>query len=338
MPERNPYLELEKCELCEHKCNVNRLNGETGVCKMTTPVIASATLHPAPPESYTVFMAGCNFKCLNCQNWTISQYPDNDYKQRGYKEPKNLAAECVAALNSSMAKVIKADRIFFSGGEATIHLPYIERVVLEARKMNPKIKVNFDTNGYMTENSLERILSFTTSITYDIKAYSDEVFLALTGAHAGPVLRNAEYIGKNYKDKLWEFRILVIPLINESEIKLLTEFIANIDTSLPVCFLAFRPNFVLENHPGASRDLMHQCVKIAAKSGLKKAYWSGHPNLPGISRGIENKVKGKYASKEAQLSASYAWHAACKTHPRSCVTCPSNPACEIKKYMAQVVT
>ena len=188
MKELDSFIELEKCELCEHRCKVNRLNGETGICRMTTPVIASATLHPAPPESYTVFMAGCNFKCLNCQNWTISQYPDNAYRQRGYIEPGELAAECVEALNLSQAKLMGADRIFFSGGEATIHLPYIESVVQEARKIKPEIKVNFDTNGYMTRNSLERILAFTTSITYDLKAYSDELLLALTGALSGPVL------------------------------------------------------------------------------------------------------------------------------------------------------
>jgi uncharacterized Fe-S radical SAM superfamily protein PflX len=92
--------DFEKCELCEHRCKVNRLDGETGVCKVTLPVVASATLHPAPPESYTVFMAGCNFKCLHCQNWTISQYPDNKVKQIGIIEPTELAEKCIRHLNS----------------------------------------------------------------------------------------------------------------------------------------------------------------------------------------------------------------------------------------------
>jgi uncharacterized Fe-S radical SAM superfamily protein PflX len=57
------YLDpLASCTLCEHRCGVNRLAGQTGVCRMTLPVVASATLHPAPPESYTVFTAGCNYK------------------------------------------------------------------------------------------------------------------------------------------------------------------------------------------------------------------------------------------------------------------------------------
>ncbi len=329
--------DLGKCELCEHKCGVNRLRGETGVCRMTMPTVASATLHPAPPESYTVFMAGCNYKCLNCQNWTISQYPDNGFGQRGYEDPKELAEECLNRLNSLSARLMGADRIFFSGGEPTIHLPYIERVVEEARKINPDTKVNFDTNGYATEQGLQRILNFTTSITYDLKAYNDEVHLALTGASSKPVLRNAAYIGRHARDKLWEIRILVIPKINEVEVKPLTHFIADIDPSLPVCFLAFRPNFVLESHLGASGSLMDKCVEIAKRSGLENAYWSGNTGIPGtvVDR---NEIKEGYASEHARLAGSYALYAGCQTHPRGCSTCISNQACDLKKYIPKIVT
>jgi pyruvate formate lyase activating enzyme len=330
--------DLEKCELCEHTCGVNRLSGETGVCRVTMPTVASATLHPAPPESYTVFMAGCNYKCLNCQNWTISQYPDNGFRQRGYENPKELAEECLNRLNSLSAKLMGADRIFFSGGEPTIHLPYIEKVVEEARRINPGTKVNFDTNGYLTDESLKRVLVFTTSITYDLKAYNDEVHLALTGASSKPVLRNAEYIARHAREKLWEIRILVIPRINEDEIKPLTEFIAHIDPSLPVCFLVFRPNFALENHPGASRSLMDKCVEIAKDSGLENAYWSGNTGIPGNVVDRESEIQERYASEQARLAGSYALYAGCPTHPRACSTCNSNQACRIKKYIPKIVT
>ena len=338
MPDLDYLHDLEKCTLCEHRCRVNRLKGETGVCKVTMPTIASATLHPAPPKSYTVFMAGCNYKCLNCQNWTISQYPDNGYEQRGYMDPKELARECIDKLDSLPGKLMRADRIFFSGGEPTIHLPYIEKVVKESRRIKPDVKVNFDTNGYLTEKSLKRVSDFTTSITYDLKAYNNEVHLALTGALLRPVLRNAEYIGRYKKDKLWEYRILVIPDINEDEIKPLAEFIANIDASLPVCFLAFRPNFVLEKHPGAGKDLMDMCVKVARDSGLENVYWSGQTGLSGKVIDIESKVKGSYKSNSAQLTGSYAFKAGCQTHSRGCSTCDSNQTCSIKKYIPKRAT
>jgi pyruvate formate lyase activating enzyme len=333
------YLEeFEDCQLCEWKCRVNRLKGETGVCKVTLPGIASAMIHPAPPESYTIFMAGCNYKCLNCQNWSISQYPDNKSKIKGYLEPGQLARECINQLNSPAAKLMGADRAFFSGGEPTIHLPFIEKVVEEARKINPSFKVNYDTNGFLTKQSLKRVLEFTTSITYDLKAYHDEVHRTLTGASVKPVLRNAEIVGRQVKEKLWEYRILVIPGINEEEIRPLSEFIASIDPHLPVCFLAFRPNFVLENHPGASHHLMEKCLRIARQTGLKNVHWSGHPDLPGKMKPVRRKIEDRYSLKEAKLAGSYAASVGCITHPRDCGSCRSNQACPIKKYPPTRVT
>jgi pyruvate formate lyase activating enzyme len=333
------YLKpLARCTLCEHRCGVNRLEGQTGICRMTVPAMASATLHPAPPESYTVFMAGCNYKCLNCQNWTIAQLPDNGYQPKRLVSAKELARKCVAQLDSPAAKLMGADRIFFSGGEPTIHLPYIEQVVAEARKLSPDLKVNFDTNGYLTSASLTKVLKFTTSITYDIKAFNDEVHLALTGASSEPVLRNAKYIGRFAKEKLWEYRILVIPKINEEEIEPLCSFIADIDVNLPVCFLAFRPNYALEHHPGAIVELMDRCANIAKKSGLKNAYWSGHTGIPGLISATPKKIESAYRIAGSRLAGAYAYAAGCRTHVRNCAACSSHQACPVKRYVPQIQT
>lgn len=241
-------------------------------------------------------------------------------------------------LDSLPAKLMGADRIFFSGGEATIHLPYIEEVVKEARAIEPRIKVNFDTNGYMTEASLERILAFTTSITYDLKAYSNELFQSLTGASSDPVLRNAEFIGRSARDQLWEYRILVIPRINEEEIVSLAKFIAAIDSSLPVCFLAFRPNFALASHLGASRPLIDRCVETAMRSGLENVYWSGHTGIPGTVLDSQDPVSSGYGSKGSQLAATYAWAAGCRTWSRDCSNCRSSQECKVKRFVPERVT
>ncbi|MFQ5711500.1 MAG: radical SAM protein [Candidatus Geothermarchaeales archaeon] len=330
------YLkDIENCRLCEWRCGVDRLAGETGICRMTLPQVASCTLHPAPPRSYTVFTAGCDFKCLNCQNWSIAHYPDNGEFVRGWVDPKDLALECIYELRTSTAKAMGADRIFFSGGEPTIHLPYVEEVIREARKFNPDTKVNFDTNGFLTKDSFRRVLNFTTSITFDIKAYSDEAHRALTGAPVEPVLRNAEELGKN-REKLWEYRVLVIPGITDEEVGAISEFIASIDPSLPVCFLSFRPNFVLENHPYANRRLMNRCVETAKKFGLENVYWSG-------SIGKEEKIRAgkrvrEYKLDHARLAGSYALLAKCATHPRDCGGCKSNQKCPLKRHIPQIIT
>jgi pyruvate formate lyase activating enzyme len=335
--------ELENCKLCEWQCGVNRITGELGVCRISIPHVASCQLHPAPPQSYTIFMAGCNFKCLNCQNYSIAHYPDTKTVIRGYVNPKELAKESINAINSSMGQFIGADRIFFSGGEPTIHLPYIEKIVEEARKIDPETKINFDTNGFLTMKSLKRVLKFTTSITFDIKAYNDDVHKALTGAPSEPVLRNAEYIAKHARDKLWEYRILVIPgIVDVEEIKAICEFMASIDPTLPVCFLVFRPNFVLDQYMGATWKLMDKTVEIAHKTGLVRVNWSGRPNIPGYEpkdfEKLKTKVSKYYEHEWALKAAAYALKTGCKTHPRNCGICNMKHKCPIKNYIPTRIT
>jgi pyruvate formate lyase activating enzyme len=299
---------------------------------MGVPAVASRTLHPAPPESYTVFMAGCNFKCLNCQNWSISQFPDNGMAVDGPMEAEELALESIRALQSSAGKRMGADRIFFSGGEPTIHLPYIERVVAAARSVRPSCRINFDTNGFMTEASLRRVLRFTTSITFDIKAFNDDTHRAITGAPVSPVLRNAEILAREAPDKIWEFRIVVIPQVNEEEIGPICSLLGGISEDLPICFLSFRPNYVLDEHPGASAALMRTCLEEAWAAGLRKATWSGLTDIPGGVGPGEQDVRGAYGTKGARRAASYAEARGCKTHPRDCAACPLKGDCPLKKY------
>ena len=72
---------LAHCELCPHRCRVDRLAGERGVCRMgDLPKVSSWNLHhwEEPPisgtrGSGTVFFSGCTGRCRFCQNYPISQ-------------------------------------------------------------------------------------------------------------------------------------------------------------------------------------------------------------------------------------------------------------------------
>lgn len=72
---------LEKCCLCAHRCGVNRIDGELGVCdEGFFPKISSVCAHfgEEPPlsginGSGTIFFSGCSLKCIYCQNYPISQ-------------------------------------------------------------------------------------------------------------------------------------------------------------------------------------------------------------------------------------------------------------------------
>lgn len=72
---------LRNCTCCPRHCGVDRLAGEAGFCRVPAGIlIAHAGLHfgEEPPlsgsrGSGTVFFAGCNLRCVFCQNYQISQ-------------------------------------------------------------------------------------------------------------------------------------------------------------------------------------------------------------------------------------------------------------------------
>jgi len=83
---RSAYARLRRCDLCPHDCGVDRIAGETGVCRAgCRPRIASANVHHGeePPisgsrGSGTIFLTGCSLKCRFCQNFPISQFDNGE--------------------------------------------------------------------------------------------------------------------------------------------------------------------------------------------------------------------------------------------------------------------
>ena len=73
--------ELESCEICPHKCKVNREAGQIGRCRCNDKIkIALASVHKYEEPcisggkgSGTVFFSNCNLNCIYCQNYEISQ-------------------------------------------------------------------------------------------------------------------------------------------------------------------------------------------------------------------------------------------------------------------------
>ena len=77
----NQIKQLKKCEICPHRCKINRNEGNIGRCKSNDKIkIALASVHnyeePCLSEingSGTIFFSNCNLSCIYCQNYEISQ-------------------------------------------------------------------------------------------------------------------------------------------------------------------------------------------------------------------------------------------------------------------------
>ena len=73
--------QLDKCEICPRKCEVNRNNNQIGWCQSTDRVkIGLYSIHnfeepciSGDKGSGTVFFSNCTMNCIFCQNYEISQ-------------------------------------------------------------------------------------------------------------------------------------------------------------------------------------------------------------------------------------------------------------------------
>ncbi len=75
---------LHACRVCPRHCGVNRTSGELGTCLVGgKALVASANPHFGEEfpirgwcGSGTIFFAGCNLRCLYCQNFDINHEPN----------------------------------------------------------------------------------------------------------------------------------------------------------------------------------------------------------------------------------------------------------------------
>ncbi len=140
---------LRFCNLCPRACGVNRLDGEKGFCGVGADLIISSIFPHYGEEaplvgtggSGTVFLSGCNLKCLFCQNYEISMSAD------GLAYPAGALAEAMVRLQDRGCHNIN----FVT---PTHYVPQLVRAVSLAAEMGLTIPLVYNCGGY---ESLETI-------------------------------------------------------------------------------------------------------------------------------------------------------------------------------------
>lgn len=82
---------LKSCELCPRRCKVDRLKGETGMCRTASETVVSSYGPHFGEEaplvglhgSGTIFFTHCNLRCMFCQNYPISQLGEGRVASKG---------------------------------------------------------------------------------------------------------------------------------------------------------------------------------------------------------------------------------------------------------------
>jgi len=275
-----------RCGTCPHECVVTP--GNRGRCstkvnldgKLYTISYANpCTVHADPVEkkpllhfypgtkALSLAVAGCNFHCLNCQNWEISQTsPD---KTRNY----NISPEKIV----SMASKNNCRSIAYTYSEATTFFEYMVDIPGRAKKEG--IKNIWVSNAYISQPALKRLCKVIDAASVNLKSFSDKIYRDLNGGHLEPVLETFKTL---HEQGIWmEIINLVIPTYTddmEMIKKMCGWIVANIGTSYPLHFSRFFPQYKLVHLPPTPVEVLKQAKETAIKEGLHHVYIG---NVPG---------------------------------------------------------
>ena len=218
-------------------------------------------------RAYSIATAGCNLVCLNCQNWSISQTSPDKTRNLDLM-PEQVVAESVKNKCASIA---------YTYSEPTTFYEYVFETATIARKEG--VKNIIKSNGYINAEPLKKLCSVIDAANIDLKAFTESIYLKLTGGKLQPVLDSL----KVYKEMgVWlEITNLIVPgwSDNPDDIGKMCKWLSeNGFSNTPIHFSRFYPIYKLEQLPPTPVEMLNNACRIAKDEGLKYVYTG---NVPG---------------------------------------------------------
>jgi pyruvate formate lyase activating enzyme len=275
-----------QCEKCPHGCLLG-LN-EAGICrnrinsggKLYTiaygnpcavhidPIEKKPLFHFLPSTTaYSIAAAGCNLRCLNCQNWQISQFSP--------KETENYDMMPAAVVGNCLSS--HCESIAYTYSEPTTFYEYAIDTAQLARAQG--IKNVWKSSGYINEVPLRKLCRYLDAANIDLKVFDDGVYRKLNGASLDPVLKTLTVFKQ---EGVWlEITNLVIPTWTDKPdtISRMCEWLnRNGLADCPLHFSRFTPLYKLNQLPSTPVSTLEQARDIALKAGIQYVYIG---NVPG---------------------------------------------------------
>ncbi|MFW9923306.1 MAG: radical SAM protein [Candidatus Thorarchaeota archaeon] len=172
LKEKIAYEILKNCHFCERRCNVNRIEGKKGICRLDDRTfISSAFLHTGEESvlvpSGTIFFMGCTFKCVFCQNHDISQEWCHGDKITGGVE---VSPKKVAMFAEDLWKE-GARNINLVGGDPT---PNIHTIISSLKHFNKNITFLWNSNMYQSLEIAKLLLELVDFWLPDFKFWKND--------------------------------------------------------------------------------------------------------------------------------------------------------------------
>ena len=203
--------------------------------------------------------AGCNMRCLYCQNW--------EFSQQSAMETANIEFHSEEALSKGKEKRLAG--VNFTYTEGTTHIEFNKRLAAEARRLG--FRAFLCTNGYIQPGPLADFLQVVDAVTVTIKGMNpDFQSKCLAVADYSPVFETCKRIKASGK---WiEAATLLVPGLNDSddEIRRIAEWIArNLGTNTPWHLERFSPKYKMQDRPPTPAATLEKAHAIGRAAGLR---------------------------------------------------------------------
>jgi len=277
---------LTGCMCCPRQCGVNRLQGQVGFCRIPATIeISHAGLHfgEEPPisgtqGSGTIFFAGCNLRCVFCQNYQISQ--EFHRSNTITLTTDELAAEMVHLQDKG------AHNINFVSPS---HMIYQMADAIEAAKgMGLVVPVVYNSNGYDSVAALRQIRGLVDIYLPDLKYLENDLGKQFSGADdyadivpevLGEMLAQVGHLEMNNDGIAVRgllVRHLVLPGCLENSRKCL-DFLSELSQDTYISIMSqYSPQYKSCDHPRINRTLTEdeydEIMNYALDLGLENAF------------------------------------------------------------------
>ncbi len=269
-----------ECTLCPRRCRIN--DRRVGVCGVrgvkngnlialnygrliaihNDPIEKKPLFHFLPgSKSLSIATIGCNLFCQNCQNYSISQQRLSGIDEAifgDYYSPEEIIE--IARKNNSKS-------ISYTYTEPTIFAEYAFDII----KNSKDLKHVFVTNGYMSDELIDKLLKNLNAANIDLKSFSDEFYKKVCKARLNPVLNT---IKRFFEAGIHiEITTLLIPNLNDSEdeLKKVAEFLSSISPDIPWHISRYHPDYKL-NLPSTPLEKIERAREIGIGAGLRYVY------------------------------------------------------------------
>jgi pyruvate formate lyase activating enzyme len=270
-----------QCDICPRDCKLHE--GQRGACfvrgraegqmVLTTygrssgfcidPIEKKPLNHFYPGSSVFSFgTAGCNLACKFCQNWDISKSRDMD-RLMDQASPQAIARAARAHGSKSVA---------FTYNDPVVFFEYALDTADACHELG--LKTVAVTAGYMHDAPRREFYSKMDAANIDLKGFTEDFYVKLTGAHLQPILDTLAYV--HHDTDCWlEITTLLIPGHNDSdaEVTELARWVAReLGPEVPLHFSAFHPDWKMPDVPPTPPATLTKARRIALDAGLHYVY------------------------------------------------------------------